>query len=199
MNGILEEIRSYIEKELKPSRYRHSIGVMDSARKLAERHGENPEKAALAGILHDCGKNRSGPESLRLLEAIGYVPNEVERYEPSLLHGHIGALVAREHFGITDDEVLSAIACHTTGKTGMSALDKIIYIADYIEPNRDGDWVFPLRTLAFQNLDRCLILCADSTLTFVMRKGKPIHPDTVRMRNETLMRLGVSGTGEEDT
>ena len=193
MSGILDEIRDYIRKELKPERYRHSIGVMETARKMAACHGEEPERAALAGILHDCGKHCSGSDSLRLLEASGYVPDEVERFDPDLLHGRMGALVAREKFRISDAGILSAIACHTTGKSGMSKLDKIIYIADYIEPNRDGDWVSPLRTVAFQNLDRCIILCADCTLTYVMRKGMPIHPDTIRMRNEILMKLSVQG------
>ena len=192
MKETLAEIRAYIKEKLSPERYRHSIGVMETARELAVRYGEDPMRAQLAGILHDCGKQYGHEESLRLMDAIGYVPNEVERFRPALLHGRIGALLARERFAIADDGILSAIACHTTGKVGMDLLDKIIYVADYIEPNRDGDWVFPMRTMAFHDLDGCLVLCADSTLTFEMRKGNPIHPDTLRMRNAMLIsRKGV--------
>jgi predicted HD superfamily hydrolase involved in NAD metabolism len=187
MKETLAEIRAYIKGKLKTERYRHSIGVMETARELAVRYGEDPMRAQLAGILHDCGKQYGHEESLRLMDAIGYVPNEVERFSPTLLHGRIGALLARERFAIGDDGILSAIACHTTGKVGMDLLDKIIYVADYIEPNRDGDWVYPMRTMAFRDLDGCLILCADSTLTYEMKKGNPIHPDTLRMRNAMLI------------
>lgn len=187
MIQTLAEIREYIEDKLKPDRFRHSIGVMETARELAVRYGEDPDRAQLAGILHDCGRQFGHEESLRLMDALGYIPNEVERFSPSLLHGRIGALLARERFSIEDDAILSAIACHTTGKVGMSLLDKIIYVADYIEPNRDGDWVYPMRTMAFRDLDGCLVMCADSTLTFEMKKGNPIHPDTLRMRNSVLM------------
>lgn len=189
MPGRKSEIQAYIREKLKADRYRHSIGVMETARDLALHYGEDADKAELAGLLHDCGKQRAPLDSLHLLEAIGYVPNEVERFDPSLLHGHVGAILARERFHIEDGAILSAIACHTTGKAGMTRLDKIIYIADYIEPNREGEWVPPIRALAYQDLDRCIIRCADSTMTFVMRKGLPIHPATVRMRNEILMAL----------
>ena len=184
------EIEAYIREKLKAERYRHSIGVMETARDLARHYGVDVDKAELAGLLHDCGKQRAPLDSLHLLEAIGYVPNEVERFDPSLVHGRVGAILARERFHIEDEAVLSAIACHTTGKTGMTRLDKVIYIADYIEPNREGDWVSAIRSLAFEDLDRCLVRCADSTMSHVMRKGMPIHPDTVRMRNEILMGMG---------
>ena len=190
MSTPIDDVIAYIESRLKPERYRHSIGVMETAREMAVRFGEEPERAQLAGILHDCGKQYGHEESLRLMDALGYFPNDVERFDPSLLHGRIGAVLARERFKVEDDGILSAIACHTTGKVGMSLLDKIIYIADYIEPNREGDWVYPMRAMAFRDLDRCLVMCADSTLTFVMKKGMPIHPDTVRMRNALLMPAG---------
>ncbi len=187
MNGILLEVQEYIRENLDSERYHHSMGVMDAARRLADCHGEDPERATLAGILHDCGKNCSDDSAAEILLAAGYVLNEVEKFEPELLHGHVGAIMARERFHVTDPGILSAIACHTTGKTCMSLLDKIIYVADFIEPGREGDWVYPLRKTAFQDLDHCLVMCADSTMSFVMRKGKPIHPDTVLMRNEILM------------
>lgn len=189
MNGIIAEIRDYIHQKLDPERYRHSLGVMDTARMLAEQHGEDPERAALAGILHDCGKYCSDEDAITRLEAVGYALNDVERFEPELLHGHVGALIAQEKFHVTDVGILSAVACHTTGKTGMSLLDKIVYIADYIEPGREGDWVYPLRRAAYQDIDHALVMCADSTMTYVMRKGEPIHPDTVHMRNEILMAM----------
>jgi predicted HD superfamily hydrolase involved in NAD metabolism len=191
VNGILSEVREYIRENLDSERYQHSIGVMDASRRLADCHGEDPERAALAGILHDCGKHCSHESSVARLLAAGYVLNEVERFEPELLHGQVGAIIASERFHVTDPGILSAIACHTTGKTGMSLLDKIVYVADYIEPGREGDWVYPLRKAAYQDLDRCLVMCADSTMTFVMRKGKPIHPDTVHMRNEILMAMSA--------
>jgi predicted HD superfamily hydrolase involved in NAD metabolism len=197
VNGILAEIQDYIHEKLDSERYRHSLGVMEVSRKLAICHGEDPERAALAGILHDCGKHCSDADAIARLQAVGHAFNQVERFEPELLHGHIGAMIARERFHVTDPGILSAVACHTTGKTGMSLLDKIVYIADYIEPGREGDWVYPLRRVAYQDLDRCLVMCADSTMTFVMRKGKPIHPDTVHMRNEILMTVTRQGQEAE--
>ena len=185
---LIKEIQSYIKKQLKPDRYRHSMGVMETAVKLAQRYNVDVEKAALAGILHDCGKNCSESNPILILESSGYQVNEIERFDPELLHGHIGAMIATEKFNIHDDEILSAIACHTTGKKNMSKLDQIIYIADYIEPNRKSDWVYPLRASAYANLEDCIVMCADCTMTFIMKKGKPIHPSTMDMRNEMIMK-----------
>ncbi len=190
---LLVQIERYIQDTLTPGRYRHTLGVVEVAVKLAKAHGENMEQARMAALLHDCGKHCPPDEAISMLEAIGYIPNEVERHDPMLLHGRIGALVARERFHVTDSHILSAVACHTTGKTGMSRLDKVVYVADYIEPGRDGDWVHPLRTVAYHDLDDCVVMCADSTLTHVMRKGKPIHPDTMLMRNELLMERDKAG------
>ncbi len=184
------DIEAFIRKNLNPERYRHSVGVMETAEKLAKHYGEDVEKAALAGILHDCGKNCAGKDPVNRLLAIGYPVSEMERLDPELLHGHIGALIASEIFDIQDEGILSAVSWHTTGKLGMSPLDKIIYIADYIEPNRDFEWVHPIRSAAYEDMDKCLVMCADCTLTFVMKKGKPIHPATVAMRNEILLQAG---------
>lgn len=186
MHTALEDIRRYIEANLKPDRYTHSLKVMETAEKLAVRYGVDTKEASLAGLLHDCGKHLSKDELITLLEKDGQILTFAEKAEPILLHGRAGAILAKERFGIANEAVLSAIATHTTGKVGMTMLGRIIYVADFIEPGRRGNWVEKLRVAAFNDLDACLVLCADCTITQLIKEGKLIHTDTIEMRNELL-------------
>lgn len=185
----IDEIKVKLERELEYGRYIHSLNVMEMSAKLAERYGVNTEKARLARILHDCGKNYKDERAKEYIRDIGYIPDEIELAQPKLLHGIIGEHIAKYEYEVTDKDVLSAIRWHTTGKAGMTLLEKIIYVADYIEPLRDFEGIEEMRKAAFQNLDKCIVLCADSTIRFILKKGLLLHEKTVETRNHSLKLL----------
>lgn len=174
-----ERLREMISEE----RYLHSLGVADTAAELAERWGASVEKARIAGLMHDCGKSPSKNILLKRVLEFGIVMDEIEQSEPQLLHGHVSAELALREFGIDDQEILSSIRYHTTGRVSMSLLEKIIYLADYIEPGRDFPGVDELRELAGQDLDMAVLRAMDLTLIHVIRRGLLIHPRTVAARN----------------
>nr|WP_302665513.1 bis(5'-nucleosyl)-tetraphosphatase (symmetrical) YqeK [uncultured Agathobaculum sp.] len=179
--GILARLRGY--------RYEHTLGCERAARKLAERFGGDPEKAGVAALLHDITKHLSPQEQLNLCEKYGIIPCTVEKSEPKMLHGKTAAAIAREEYGMPED-ICDAIACHTTGKHGMTLLDKILYLADYIEDTRDFPGVEKARELARTSIDRALLYCYDQTLTELVERGKLIHSDTVAAYND-MIRHGI--------
>ena len=132
-----KEIQKDLKNKLKPARYEHTLGVSDTARHLAEIHGYDSVKAALAGLLHDCAKYMSDDKKIALCREYGISISDAEYKNPSLLHAKCGAILAEHEYQIIDFNILHAIRVHTTGVPDMSLLDKIIFIADYIEPNRD--------------------------------------------------------------
>lgn len=180
-----EEMRKSILSRLQGYRYEHSLGVERAAIMLAEKYGEDPEKAGTAGILHDITKYLSPQEQLNLCEKYGIIPCTVEKSEPKMLHGKTAAAIARVEYGAPED-VCEAIACHTTGKHGMTLLDKILYLADYIEETRDFPGVEKARELARLSLDRALLYCYDQTLTELIARGKLIHSDTIGAYNDMI-------------
>lgn len=170
-------------------RFDHSVNVMKMAESLAKHYGADIYKAKLAGILHDCGKNYKGDEAKKYVKSIGYKANEVEMYQPKLLHGIIGENLAKEMYEVTDEEILGAIRWHTTGKAGMNLLEKIIYVADYIEPLRSFEGIENMRRIAFEDLDKCIVYCAESTIDFILKKGVLLHQNTVDTRNYSLILI----------
>ena len=184
-----EEMRKGILSRLKGYRYQHSLGVERAAVWLAGKYGGDPEKAAAAGILHDITKHLSPQEQLNLCEKYGIIPCTVEKSEPKMLHGKTAAAIARAEYGMPQD-VCDAIACHTTGKHGMTILDKILYLADYIEETRDFPGVDKARELAKDSIDRALLYCYDQTLIELVTRGKLIHSDTIAAYND-MIRQGL--------
>ncbi|HIY53424.1 MAG TPA: bis(5'-nucleosyl)-tetraphosphatase (symmetrical) YqeK [Candidatus Agathobaculum merdavium] len=180
-----EEMRKGILSRLRGYRYEHTLGCERAARKLAERFGGDPEKAGVAALLHDITKHLSPQEQLNLCEKYGIIPCTVEKSEPKMLHGKTAAAIAREEYGMPE-EICDAIACHTTGRRGMTLLDKILYLADYIEDTRDFSGVEKARKLARQDIDRALLYCYDQTLTDLVERGKLIHSDTVAAYNDMI-------------
>ncbi len=180
-----EEMRKGILSRLRGYRYEHTLGCERAARKLAERFGGDPEKAGVAALLHDITKHLSPQEQLNLCEKYGIIPCTVEKSEPKMLHGKTAAAIAREEYGMPE-EICDAIACHTTGRHGMTLLDKILYLADYIEDTRDFSGVEKARKLARQDIDRALLYCYDQTLTDLVERGKLIHSDTVAAYNDMI-------------
>lgn len=178
-----EKIQDYLKKSLKYKRYEHSLSVKHTAIRLAEVYEIDIEKAKIAGLVHDCAKNMNDEEILNIALKHNIKINEVCKESPQLVHGAVGAIIANELMGITDQEVLDAITYHTTGRKSMSTLDKIIYIADYIEPLRTFPGVEELRELAFKDIDKALLKSFDNTIKFVIDRGQLLHFDTIEARN----------------
>ncbi len=183
----LQEMKKKLEETLSSKRFKHSIGVMDTAVKLAKKYDEDEDKAAIAGILHDCARNIEGQKVFEFCERYGIEVNYITRLQPQLLHGPIGAALARDVYGVDDEDVIKAIDCHTTGKENMTLLDKIVFIADYIEPGRKFHGVEEIRDLAYKDLDKAILLSLENTIRHILNKGILIHPDTINARNYIIM------------
>ncbi len=188
--NVLNKLRVELQKTLDSSSLAHSFGVRDTAVKMARRHGADPQKAAVAGLLHDLAKPLSELDLLNLAEDFGILIDGVERDCPSLLHAPVGAELARRRFEIEDPEILGAIRWHTTGRPGMSPLEEVIYLADYIEPGRRFTGVQTMRRLEANNLHHATLYAMDSTIRYLLRSGRPVHPSTLMARNDILKRFG---------
>ncbi len=171
-------LRRQVIPMLSSQRIAHTAGCEHEAVQLAKLWGEDPEKAAVAGILHDSTKNLSYDEQLILCDKYGIILDNAQRENPKLLHAITGAALAKDRFGVSE-EISQAIRWHTTGKPDMSVLEKIIYLADYIEPTRDFDGVERLRELAYEDLDKALALGLDMSLEELRRQNIEPHRDTV--------------------
>lgn len=182
-----EKITKYIKKNLKESRFEHSIRVKDTAQKLAKQYGEDVEKASIAALVHDCAKYLSNEKLIKYSEEYGYLIDEVALRNPSLLHSVAAAYIAKTEMDIQDLDILNAITYHTTGRKNMSLLEKIIYISDYIEPGRNFPSIDVMREKTFNNLDEGLLFGLDNTINYVIKRGELLHRDTVDARNELIM------------
>ena len=179
MDTRVPEIRKHLKKKLDPFRYEHTLGVEFTCTALAMRYGCDLDKAELSGLLHDCAKRYDNPTMLKKCRERGIAVTAQEEQDPSLLHAKLGAWMAKEKYGIDDEEILSAIRCHTTGKPNMTLLDKILYVADYIEPRRyKADRLPEMRKLAFLDLDRACLEIMDSILSYLESTGCSIDPMT---------------------
>lgn len=175
----LQEIRKKLKKELDKDRYEHTKGVMYTAACLAMAHDGNIPKAMLAGLLHDCAKCIPNAQKLSMCKENHILVTAVEQENPTLLHAKLGAFYAQEKYGISDPEILHAIKVHTTGEPDMGLLDKIIFIADYIEPKRDkAAHLDVIRKLAFEDLNACMAEILYDTLHFLNSKSGAIDPNT---------------------
>ena len=186
--NLNEEMKDALSRRLKRSRYEHSLGVADTAAFLARRFGEDEAKARTAGLLHDCAREFPNEAMRAEADARGVSYGAVEASMPLLLHAPLGALLAREKYGAEDEAVLRAIARHTVGGASMTALDKIVYFADMVEPTRAYPGVEELRRLMREaDLDEMTLAGLTRSIAFVLEKGHLIHPDTVLARNELLL------------
>lgn len=173
-------IRKSLKKLLKKERYEHTLGVMYTAASLAMCHGADMEAAMLAGLLHDCGKYGTGREQIDRCRERDIPLTESELQMPALVHAKLGAYLAEHEYGIAEKEILSAIRFHTTGQADMTLLEKIIYIADYIEPGRkEVPGLCAVRKAAFQNLNEAVALSAKWTIDYLTAAGNPIDPLTI--------------------
>lgn len=177
----VKKIRKKMEKTLDAKRFEHTLGVAYTASSLAMCYGEDFNKALLAGLLHDCAKCIDNEKKIVICEKHNIPINEVERKNPFLLHAKVGSYLAMKRFNIHDQDVINAILNHNTGRPGMSMLEKIIYVADYIEPGRKQAPDLPrLRRLAFQDLDQALVCILEDTLQYLKSTDMPIDNMTQR-------------------
>ena len=168
MNSKIPEFREKLQKKLNPGRYEHSLSVAFTCICLAMRYGYPIDQAEVAGMLHDCAKGYDNDTIIRHCEKKGIEITEDERKAPAVLHAKYGAWLAENTYDILDQEILDAIACHTTGKPAMGLLDKILYVADYIEPRRDkAPNLKEIRKLAFMDLDLALLKILEDTLGYL--------------------------------
>ena len=181
INEQIVTFRKQLKSKLDTMRYEHSVSVSYTCIALAMRYGFSLEKAELAGLLHDCAKRYTDNELIARSQKHGLSLTESELKAPAVIHAKYGAWMARNKFGIQDEEILSAIQFHTTGKPGMGILDKILYIADYIEPRRDkASNLARMRYLAFQDLDQTMYEILAGTINYLKGKGGCIDPMTIQ-------------------
>ena len=173
----MEQLEQVVRRLLKPNRVAHVLGCRDTAVELAQRWGADPVDAARAGLLHDITKALDGPLQLTLCQAYGKMLDDFSRKYPKTLHAFTGSLVAGRIFG-ENDAVVEAIACHTTGKADMNLLETILYVADYMEPNRDFPGVERLRQAAFQDIQAALKLGLEMTLEHLKNQGSEVSPQS---------------------
>lgn len=185
-----DEIRKILEEKMSVKRMKHMQNVADEAKSLAQKWGANPDSAYLAGLVHDCAKELDAETTKELLRSFGFgITPELEKC-PALLHGPLGAYLARRDFGIDDPDILNAVYYHTTGRADMSTLEKIIYIADFIEPSRSFRDVELVRGIAYEDLDAAVLCEAEMLIVFTLMKGKYLHPASLATRNGFLSSAG---------
>lgn len=179
MNYDLKAFSKKLKKHLDEERYVHTLGVMYTAAALAMAHGCDLEKAQTAGLLHDCAKCIPNEKKLKLCEKKNIPVSEIEEKAPFLLHSKLGVYIGRKKYEVEDKEILSAIRWHTTGRPEMTQLEKIIYLADYIEPGRDkAPNLDKVRRLAFEDLDACMYEVLKDTLDYLGSNPKTLDPAT---------------------
>ncbi|MBR6647670.1 MAG: bis(5'-nucleosyl)-tetraphosphatase (symmetrical) YqeK [Clostridia bacterium] len=173
-----------LKNTLSERRYIHSIGVMESAVSLAERFGGDIDKARIAGLLHDCAKEVDKDEAVELCDELGIEIDDAKRVQKGLLHADLGAELVKTEYDISDSEIYDAIKYHTMGRENMTMLDKIIYLADFIEPSRrDFEGLTELRKLCMEDLDEAMLFAINLSISFVLNKGKVLHKQTLATRD----------------
>ncbi len=179
-----EQLINRLKEVLNEERFRHTLGVSDTAVKLAAIYGCDVQKAEIAGLMHDCAKCIDKEQSFKICAEYGVELSEIEIKNPALIHAKLGAIVAKNDYGITDNEILSAIRFHTTGKPNMTLLEKIIYISDYIEPGRTSiPDIENIRKTCFEDLNKGLVTILGSSLTYIKEKGFLLDPQTLETYN----------------
>lgn len=193
--GLTKDIKRYLKSELSRQRYDHTLNVKKTATELAERHlcfGSDKarkrflKKIRLAALLHDADKAKDQEElKKKLADAKETLHREFEEF-PEVWHAYAAALTAQETFGIDDPDLLAALRYHTTGRAGMSPLEKIIYLADYIEPGRDFPGLDEIRQAARQSLDLGCLKALEHSMAYLSGKGIKISPHTANARKDLL-------------
>lgn len=184
-----EEYEAAVKTHLSERRFYHSQCVAECAARLAERYGADVEKARLAGILHDVMKDTEPQEQLKIMERSGIILTEAQRRNTKLWHALSGAAYVEKELGVTDREILDAITCHTGGKAGMTVLDKVLFVADYISADRDYPGVEELRAAAESSLEEVIVEGVTFTMQERMGERMTMEPRSIDAYNESLWIL----------
>ncbi len=193
----LEQAKAWLQQRLSAERFEHSLGARDKAIELADKYNlppEERERAALAGLLHDSAKLMPATRLLEYCEQNHLPIDDIDRKTPQTLHPFVGAEIVRQTFHLEDPEILNAIRFHTTGRAGMSRVEKIVYIADKIEGNTRNPLYVQRVTSSLDyktpwSLDLTMLYILDSTIQFLMEKHQIIHPRTIEARNDFVFKL----------
>ena len=178
----VDVIKEKLQSALSIDRYIHTLGDAEEAQKLAAVYGdaELVKKAEYAGLLHDCAKDYPDDMKKRFCKEYHVPVDDVMKKQLGLIHPFLGAEVAKREYGVEDEDIIGAIRWHTTGKPEMTVLEKIVFIADYIEPNRKPfDGLEKARKLAYENLDKAMAYILESTIEYVKERNRALHPYSV--------------------
>ena len=189
----LKQAKELVRSRLSDKRYEHTINVKKMAVKLAKHYGADEEQAALAALLHDAAKEISKDEMCAIMQAHPEYAEGGEAHPTPVWHGVCASILARTEWGVTDEAVLSAIACHTAGKPGMTQLDKILYLADMTSAERDWPGVEKLRKLELKDLDAAMLAALKQTNDFVLSQGKPLDPMSKAAYEDILAHSAQNG------
>ena len=183
---LFNQMCDTLKPRMSHKRFIHTLGVAYTAASLAMAyHYDNVDRAMLAGLMHDCAKGLSDEEKIGMCMDAGVMISDAEYRNPTLLHAKAGAIIAEEEYWIHDEEILNAIRSHTTGLPDMTMLQKIIFVADFIEPNRDDiiPYIDRIQELAFKDIDLCVLEILERSLKFLEKKGKETDPITKYTRD----------------
>ena len=175
-----QQAEDMVRRTLSPKRFQHTMNVKKLAVRMAQHYGVDTEKAALAAILHDSAKELPRTELLQIMQDNAIIKKGTQNRPEPVWHGICAAILAKTQWNVQDGEILSAIACHTTGKENMSKLDKILFLADMTSAERDYPGVEELRSLEMQNLDKAMIQALKMTISFVEQKNAIADPESAK-------------------
>lgn len=178
-NIILKDLKEYLSEE----RYRHTLSVRDEALKLGKVYKCDLKKLEIATLLHDIGKSKKVDKLLPLSNDFSIMIKERLKYENNIFHSIASAFIAKEKYNIEDEDIINAILYHTTGRSNMSLIEKIVYLADYIEPNRKHQGVEKARSLAYKNLDEAILYALNKTIIYLIEKNEIIDTKAIEARN----------------
>ncbi|MEK4246051.1 bis(5'-nucleosyl)-tetraphosphatase (symmetrical) YqeK [Psychrobacillus sp. FSL K6-2684] len=184
-----ENILEQMKNRMPERRYIHTRGVAETAIQLAGKYGADTEKAEIAGILHDSVKYAE-KEWLKSIIISENMDAKLLEFHHELWHAPVGSYVAKKEFNIDDEDILNAIKFHTTGRAGMSDLEKIIYISDMIEPSRNFPGVEDLRKIANIDLEEGMLSCVQHSMAFLIKKRQPVFPDSFHCYNDLIQKRG---------
>lgn len=187
--ALIEDIHRKLREVMHEKRYEHTLGVVEAAVYLAGKYGANAEDARIAALLHDYAKDFSEEELKNYIRHHKLEADNILMDAYQLLHGKVAAAIAEKDFKIESKDILNAIENHTTGREHMSLLEKIIYLADFIEVGRNYPGADDLRLRAEEDLDKAMLFAFNNTIKYVLEIGKLLHPNTVLARNEVLSKL----------
>ncbi|SET65455.1 putative HD superfamily hydrolase of NAD metabolism [Salinibacillus kushneri] len=185
LNEALEKVRPY----LKQVRFEHTKRVVDTAVKLSEYNDVDLYKTEIAAAFHDLAKYWPRDEMKRIILQEEYLPKDLLHYHHELWHGPVGAYLVKHKYGIEEQDILDSIRYHTTGRANMGRLEKIVFLADYIEPGRDFPGINEVRDMAWNDLDKACLMSLQNTIQFLMSKGATIYPDTFQAYNDFTQKL----------